>query len=113
MKFDYVITHKDDNSTHIIALCKSDGKTIRGVAKWASGHDEYNEDVGKDLAESRCLVKLKKRQADRAAKEYEKAFEAFEKAKTELYKRAEISWRSFEEYDDAVADNKRMEKYVR
>ena len=58
-------------------------------------------------------MKRKKRQADRAEKKKKKAFEAFEKAKAELYKRAEISWRSFEEYDNAVAENKRMEKYVR
>ncbi len=113
MKFDYVITHKDDNSTHIFALCKSDGKTVRGVAKWTPGHDEYSEQIGKGLAESRCSVKLKKRQAERAAKEYEKALEAFEKAKAELNKRAEISWRSFEEYDEAVAENNRLEKYVK
>lgn len=55
------------NDNSVIAVFTYAGKTVRGVAK-CDPRDEFNYEMGKELAAARCNLKIATKRAARAAK---------------------------------------------
>ena len=97
MKFEYVV---NEEKRYVIAMAKSDGKTIKGVAK-CSPNDTFDVEVGKKLAEARCKYKVMKRQALEAADLVDFYREVVEDGKKSLEKAKQFSWDMFLKVDEA------------
>lgn len=97
MKFEYVV---NEEKRYVIAMAKSDGKTIKGVAK-CSPNDTFDVEVGKKLAEARCKYKVMKRQALEAADLVDFYRGVVEDGKVSLRKAEQFSWDMYLKVDEA------------
>lgn len=97
MHFDYIVNAE---KRYVIALARSDGKIVKGIAK-CSPVDNFDVETGKKIASARCKAKVMRKQALSAAKKVDEAREAFELAKKRLYEAEELSWNSFVKVDVA------------
>ena len=97
MKFTYVV---NPDKRYVIAMAKSDGKTIKGVAK-CSSNDVFDEELGKAIASARCRVKVMRRQALEAS-DYVDTYRAEkETAERKLRNAEQFAWDQFVKVDDA------------
>ena len=62
----------------IIALSTYAGKAVKGVAKCQPG-DDYNFEIGKELAAARCDLKVCEKRKNRAEKKLRAAIDELEK----------------------------------
>lgn len=73
------------NGTKVIAVSTYAGKTVRGVAKCAP-EDEFNAELGKQIAAARCAARIAEKRYDRAGQKYDEAVEAVRRAQAHLEK---------------------------
>ena len=71
--------HPEYLGTEIVATSTYAGKVVSGKAICHVG-DNYNEQMGKELAAARCAQKISKRRLARAEKMYAEAVKSFEAA---------------------------------
>ena len=63
----------------VVAVSTYEGKIVRGVAK-CDPKDEFDVNIGKQLAAARCNQKIAQKRVNRASKQYDKAENAVKKA---------------------------------
>ena len=90
---------------YVIAIVKSDGKAVKGVAK-CSPNDTFDEEVGKRLAAARCKVKVMKKQAESASRYVELYRELKEGAERKLAEHEQFAWDCWLKVDNAEAELK-------
>lgn len=87
---------KNENKREIICVSSYAKKPVRGYARCAEG-DEFNEELGKDLAQVRCDMKI-------AQKRINKRYQDYEIAKNESLKATENLTRTWDLYCEAVRE---------
>ena len=65
----------------VIAISSFAGKTVRGVAKCAP-NDEFNKELGEELAAARCGAKIAEKRLARAGMKLDEALELLELAQS-------------------------------
>lgn len=63
----------------VVAVSTYEGKIVRGVAK-CDPRDEFDAELGKQLAAARCNQKIAQKRVKRASKQYDNAANALTKA---------------------------------
>ena len=64
-KYKFVVT-----GNKVIAISSYAGKTVKGIAK-CHPNDEFNEEIGKNLAAARCNRKIAEKRYKRAKMQYD------------------------------------------
>ena len=75
----YTATKITGEPYRVVAVSTYEGKTVRGVAK-CDPRDNFDMELGKQLAAARCNQKIARKRVNRASKQYNKAENAVEKA---------------------------------
>lgn len=86
----------------VIVLSKYAGKDVRGIAK-CSPNDEFNADVGRNLAKLRCDEKVAWKRLQRAQRKVAEAREELRVANEFFDQMNDYLQRSIIEYDEAVS----------
>ena len=81
-KYVYKIHTKRNGKREIVAVSSYAGKTVKAKAV-CNPDDNYNEEIGKEIARLRCAIKIDEKRAKRAKKEKDTLF----KAEAELAKK--------------------------
>ena len=97
MKFEFVV---NPEKRYVIAMAKSDGKVIKGIAK-CSPTDVFDEALGKKLAAARCKLKIMKRQALEAADIVDFYRELKEEHTKSLRAAEQFAWNQYVKVDEA------------
>ena len=90
----------------VVAVSTYEGKIVRGVAK-CDPRDEFNIDLGKQLAAARCNQKIARKRANRAEKRYNDAIAAVGKAESRVAAMNDYvhdAWDAARAADNAVDD---------
>lgn len=74
-----------DNSKEVIVVSTYARKNVRGVAR-CNPQDDFNYEIGKQIAKARCDLKIAEKRVKRAREKYDAATEAFNKAAVEVDK---------------------------
>jgi hypothetical protein len=90
----------DEKNNEVIAVTRYAGRNVRGTAKCAP-EDEFNLEVGKDIAEKRCELKKAKIKCQNASEKYLIALENFEKAKKRFFDMRQYYMDAVDQYDEA------------
>lgn len=99
MKYDY---HIDVDGKKVVCVTHYAGRAVRGIAKCNSEQDEFDIEIGKELARLRCKAKVAERRSKIRKERFEEATIMYIAAKkNELHARV-----SYEEslHDQAVTD---------
>lgn len=88
----------------IIAVSTYAGRTVRGVAS-CNPVDEYNEEIGKQIAAGRCNLKIAEKRCRRAQSK-------FDNAKIEFLKAQEHMQKMYEYLQDSRAAEAAAREYM-
>ena len=100
-----------DSKGKVIAVSSYAGKAIRGVAK-CNPNDSFDEDVGKQLAQLRCDVKIADKRIKRAQAQYDAATRAVNKAQADWEKAVQYLSNAEQEGTAARLALESMEKQI-
>lgn len=95
-RYKYIVT-----PNKVIVLTKYAGRPVRGIAK-CSPNDDFNEDVGRELAQLRCDVKVAKLRMKRAQKKLAEAAEAWRRADEHIADMEDYYYNSRAEYENLL-----------
>ena len=106
-KYRFYIAEKDGKPYQVIAISTYAGKEVRGVAK-CDPRDEFNLEFGKELAATRCALKIAEKRKARATVEYRKAATAADEAVMRFNEMKQYFMDSVDQLDDAIEDIKKL-----
>lgn len=100
-----------DSKGKVIVVSSYAGKAVRGVAK-CNPNDSFDEDVGKQLAQLRCDVKIADKRIKRARDKYDAATRAVNKAQADWEKAVQYLSNAEQEGTAARLALESMEKQI-
>lgn len=95
------------NGNKTIAISTYAGKTVRGVAICDPG-DQFDPEKGKQLAASRCAIKIAEKRLNRARLKVKEADKMCLAAEDHYDKMCEYAEDAFDELDEALAMEKKL-----
>lgn len=106
-KFTFYEHFTPEGKKEVIAVSNYFGKVVRGVAK-CNPEDEYNAEIGKELAAARCEQKIARLRLQRAAGKYLDAAKAADKAEMIFQDSKEYYMDAFDKLTDANGELDRI-----
>jgi hypothetical protein len=105
-------TRKGEKRHKVVAESTFAGKKVRGVAKCAPG-DEYDPDIGMNLATLRCNLKIAAKRLARAEQKKYEAYDAFADA-AQHYDAMSNYWSdAVQDYNNAAAQLAELENSLK